>query len=56
MSLLYTRNIQDELISQLEQTNDSIQIITAYCKLNAITLIEKHISDSITMKRILVRF
>lgn len=56
MSLLYTRNIQDELITQLEQVTDSIQIITAYCKLNAISLIERHIPNSIDMKRILVRF
>lgn len=56
MPLLYTQNIQDELIYQLEQVTESIQIITAYCKLNAIKLIEKHIPDLIDMKRILVRF
>ena len=56
MSLLYTQSIQDELISQLKNATDSIQIITAYCKLSAINLIEQNISNMKINKRILIRF
>lgn len=56
MEILFTDGIKNTLLRELETAADSIQIITAYCKLNAIEAINKHINKDVTHKRLLVRF
>ena len=50
MEILFTDGIKNTLLRELETAADSIQIITAYCKLNAIEAINKHITRKLLIK------
>ena len=56
MEILFTDEIKDTLLKELETARDSVQIVTAYCKQNALEVINAHIGASIMNKRLLVRF
>lgn len=56
MEILFTDEIKDTLLRELETARDSVQIVTAYCKQNALEVINAHVGTSVINKRLLVRF
>lgn len=56
MEILFTDEIKDTLLRELESAEDSVQIITAYCKVSVLEIINTHINSCVTHKSLLVRF
>lgn len=57
MALLTTQETKAKIIDEVSQTKDSLQIISAFCKLNTVkNLIDKNIQNDINSKKLLVRF
>lgn len=56
MSLLISNQIMSAVCDELESAKVSVQIITAYCKLDALIEMEKHISSEVNDKKLLLRF
>lgn len=56
MSILLSNEIIGALKKELNLAQDSVQIITAYCKDNAIRNINSYINDVVAEKRIMLRF
>ncbi len=56
MSILLSNEIILAVTRELKNATESVQIITAYCKENAIRLLNSHISDCVAEKRIMLRF
>lgn len=56
MSILLSNEIILAVTRELKNATESVQIITAYCKENAIRQLNGHISDYVSEKRIMLRF
>lgn len=56
MALLFSQEILNAVNGELRTAKDSVQIISAYCKENAIKQLNSCISDSVLEKKIMVRF
>ena len=56
MALLFSQEILNAVNEELRTAKDSVQIISAYCKENAIKQLNGFISDSVPEKKIMVRF
>lgn len=57
MSILTTQETKDVIIKEVSHANGSIQIISAFCKLDTIKdLIDKNINKTVSSKKLLVRF
>lgn len=56
MALLFSQEILNAVNEELRTAKDSVQIISAYCKENAIKKLNSFISDSVSEKKIMVRF
>lgn len=57
MSILTTQETQNAIIKEIGKTNGSLQIISAFCKVNTVkNLIDKNINTNIESKKLLVRF
>ena len=56
MPILLTNEIMSAVTSELKSATESVQIITAYCKENAIEQLNNYISNSVLEKRIMLRF
>lgn len=56
MSILLSNEIMSAVTKELNTANESVQIITAYCKENAIKQLNSYISNQVTEKRIMLRF
>ena len=56
MGLLFTKQIQDELISELSKVERQIKVISAFCKTDTLTLIDTYLDNKVTDKSLLVRF
>lgn len=54
--IIFSDEIKNALISEIKKAKDSVQIVTAYCKLSTLELIDAHIASSVQIKRVLVRF
>lgn len=56
MSILLSNEIMSAVSRELKTATESVQIITAYCKENAINQLNSHISNQVAEKRIMLRF
>lgn len=57
MPLLTTKETQDIIIEEVSRTSGSLQIISAFCKLDTIkNLIDKNVNTEVSSKKLLVRF
>lgn len=56
MAILFSNAILDSVKRELQNATDSVQIITAYCKDSSLKYLNRYIRDSVTNKRLLVRF
>lgn len=56
MSLLSTHEVKQKIIDELSHASDNLQIISAFCKLQAIKFIDENISRPIKSKKLMVRF
>ncbi len=56
MSVLLTNEILEALVAELQNATDSVQIITAFCKLKTLEYLGKSISDNVAEKKLMVRF
>ena len=56
MSLLSTHEVKQKIIDEVSQASDNLQIISAFCKLQAIKFIDENISRPIKSKKLMVRF
>lgn len=56
MGLLFSNEIRDQLESELQRVENDIQIISAYCKKEAIRFVNDCILNPVREKRLVVRF
>lgn len=56
MSILLSNEIMAAVTRELMTATESVQIITAYCKENAISQLNSHISNRVQEKKIMLRF
>ncbi len=56
MAILFSDEIYKAICSELSQASSSVQIITAYGKIDALKLLMKNIPPAVSKKRLLVRF
>lgn len=56
MGLLFFDKIRVQLENELKQAKGDIQIISAFCKKEAIKFVNDHIPNSVQKKRLMVRF
>lgn len=56
MALLLSNEILNAISEELKKADESVQIISAFCKSNTIKYLSKYISDTVSEKRMLVRF
>lgn len=56
MSILLSNEIMSAVTRELKTATESVQIITAYCKENAISQLNSHIASHVVEKRIMLRF
>lgn len=56
MSLLSTHEVKQKIIDEVSHASDNLQIISAFCKLQAIKFIDENISRPIKSKKLMVRF
>ena len=56
MSLLSTSETKQKIAEEVQNTEDNLQIISAFCKTPAIEFVDQNIKRNITTKKLLVRF
>lgn len=56
MAILFSKEIMDAIIHELNNASESVQIITAYCKKNSIKYLSENIAPHVSNKRLMVRF
>lgn len=56
MALLLSNEILNAISEELKKADESVQIISAFCKSNTLQYLSKYISDNVKEKRILIRF
>ena len=55
-SLLFSKDILNAIHTELSQAKESVLIVSAYCKLEAIKDLDSFISSSVQSKKLLLRF
>lgn len=56
MSLLCSDEILDAIYSELQSAQNSVRIVSAYCKKQALEKLDSHISNTVSKKQLLLRF
>ena len=56
MSLLTTDETKKEIIRQVSQAQEQLQVISAFCKIPAVELLDKTIHNPLKSKKLMVRF
>lgn len=56
MSILVSKEILDAIYSELSSAQKSVQMISAFCKLDTLKNLESHINPCVLEKKLLVRF
>lgn len=56
MAILFSKEIMDSIMHELNNASESVQIITAYCKKSTIKYLSENIASSVSNKRLMVRF
>lgn len=56
MAILFSKEIMEAIMHELNNATESVQIITAYCKKNTIKYLSENIAPSVSNKRLMVRF
>lgn len=56
MAILFSKEIMDAIMHELNNASESVQIITAYCKKNTIEYLSEKIAPCVNNKRLMVRF
>ena len=56
MSLLSTSETKQKIAEEVQNAEDNLQIISAFCKIPAIEFVDQNIKRNITTKKLLVRF
>ena len=56
MSLLTASEAKDKIAEQVSIATDTLQIISAYCKIPAVEFIDKNICNTLKEKKLMVRF
>lgn len=56
MTILFSKEILSVINNELKNATESVQIISAYCKMDAFKTINTYIPSKITKKRIMIRF
>lgn len=56
MAILFSNEIINAVIDELKNAENSVQIITAYCKMNTFEKLNSVIPNSVHDRRLLVRF
>ena len=56
MAILFSNEIINAVIDELKNAENSVQIITAYCKKNTFEKLDSVVSSSVIHKKLLVRF
>lgn len=56
MAIIFSDELANIIETQLSNSKDSIQIISAFCKKDALMYLDKNISSTVTSKKIMVRF
>ena len=56
MSLLLVGEAKNEIVNQVSQAKDQLQIISAFCKIPAVRLLDDNIHNNLQSKKLMVRF
>jgi len=56
MEVVFSKEILPQLEQELKNTNDDVQIISAFCKESILSFVQERLADSVSKKRLLVRF
>lgn len=56
MSIFFSNELEDIIAGELSSARDSVQVISAFCKKEALKFICNKVSRSVTEKRLLVRY
>lgn len=56
MGILFSTEILNAIYAELSSAQKSVQIISAFCKLDALKVLEAHIKPSVFDKKIMIRF
>lgn len=56
MPMLMSKEIKEQIAKEVEDSKESVMIITAFCKKEGIKFIESKVSKEISNKRLMVRF
>ena len=56
MSLLNTYEVQQKIAQEVASATTHLQIVSAFCKVDAIEFIDSHINTSLQTKKLMVRF
>ena len=56
MSILFSNEIMDAVVKELQNASDSVHIITAYCKEKTLMYLDSEICETVLQKKLLVRF
>lgn len=56
MDIIFSKEILVQLVNELKKTNSDLQIISAFCKEQALAFIQERVSKTVKNKRLLVRF
>lgn len=56
MSLLCSDEILNAIYSELQSAQNSVRIVSAYCKKQALEKLDSHISNTVSKKQLLLRF
>lgn len=56
MSILLKEEIKEILLDELNRCEDSLQLVSAFCKESVIQYIDENLNNSVAKKRLLVRF
>lgn len=56
MGILMSTKIKEQITNELKNCTESVQVITAFCKLEGLRFYEKNLNTNLTSKKLLVRF
>lgn len=56
MSLLNTYEVQQKIAQEVSSATTHLQIVSAFCKVEAVEFVDRHINTSLQTKKLMVRF
>jgi HKD family nuclease len=56
VDIVFSKEILQQLEKELNNTKDDVQIISAFCKESILKFIHERLANSVSKKRLLVRF